>query len=71
MGIHDWARDSLRQALADAVQENFTEEQALRAMLSVVVERSAALRSADDLAQELIFLADNLDPDRDYTFMRP
>ncbi|WP_375740148.1 hypothetical protein [Pseudomonas boanensis] len=71
MGIHDWARGSLQQALAGAVQENFTEEQALRAMLSVVVERSAALRSADDLAQELIFLADNLDPDRDYTFMRP
>jgi hypothetical protein len=71
MGIHDWARSALAQNLADAKQNGLDEELALRALLSAVVERSARLRSAEDLAQELTYLADNLDPDQDYGFMRP
>jgi hypothetical protein len=71
MGIHDWARLVLEQSLSEAKQNGQAEELALRALLSAVVERSAGLRSAEDLAQELTFLADNLDPDRDYGFMRP
>ncbi len=71
MSIHNWARTALEQNLEAAKAGGFTEELALRALLSAVVERSAALRSAEDLAQELTFLADNLDPERDYSFMRP
>jgi hypothetical protein len=71
MGIHDWARVALAQGLEAATRDGFTEEMALRALLSAVVERSAKLRPAEDLAQELTFLADNLDPERDYGFMRP
>ncbi|MFC5697962.1 hypothetical protein ACFPU0_20680 [Pseudomonas sp. GCM10022186] len=71
MGIHNWARTALAQNLEAAKAVGFTEELALRALLSAVVERSAELRSAEDLAQELTFLADNLDPERDYGFMRP
>ncbi|AYF88402.1 MULTISPECIES: hypothetical protein [unclassified Pseudomonas] len=71
MGIHDWARTALEQSLEAAKREGFSDELALRALLSAVVERSAMLRPADDLAQELTFLADNLDPERDYSFMRP
>jgi hypothetical protein len=71
MGIHDWARLVLEQSLSEAQQNGQAEELALRAMLSAVVERSMKLRSAEDLARELIFLADNLDPERDYSFMRP
>lgn len=71
MGIHDWARSALERSLEDAKEGGFTEEMALRALLSAVVERSAGLRPTEDLAQELVFLADNLDPDRDYGFMRP
>ncbi|MHC5351771.1 hypothetical protein [Metapseudomonas furukawaii] len=71
MGIHQWARSMLARELAAAETEGFSEERALRALLSVVVERSATLRPVEDLAQELQFLADNLDPDRDYSFMRP
>jgi len=44
---------------------------ALRALLSEVVQQSKALRDAQELAHELQFLADNLDDDRDYAFMRP
>lgn len=71
MGIHDWARSVLAHNLIDAKQNGLAEELALRALLSAVVERSTRLRSAEDLAQELIYLADNLDPDQDYGFMRP
>ncbi|AOE83559.1 hypothetical protein [Pseudomonas sp. TCU-HL1] len=71
MGIHDWARTALEQNLDEAKRGGIGEELALRALLSAVVERSAGLRSADDLAQELLFLADNLDSGRDYSFMRP
>ncbi|MDH4561517.1 hypothetical protein [Pseudomonas sp. BN411] len=71
MGIHDWARAALGQSLEAAKRDGFSEELVLRALLSAVVEHSAKLRPADDLAQELTFLAENLDPERDYSFMRP
>ena len=44
---------------------------ALRALLAEVVEQSRGLRDPEELAHELQFLADNLDDDRDYAFMRP
>ena len=71
MGIHDWARSALQQSLNEAKQNGLAEELALRALLSAVVELSAGLRSTEDLAQELAFLADNLDSEQDYSFMRP
>ena len=43
----------------------------LRALLSAVVQQSKAVRSAEDLADELHFLAENLDDGQDYGFMRP
>jgi hypothetical protein len=43
----------------------------LRALLSAVVQQSKAVRNAEDLADELRFLAENLDDDQDYGFMRP
>ncbi|MNZ13443.1 hypothetical protein D3C78_303450 [compost metagenome] len=71
MGIHEWARSALQQSLSEAKQNGLAEDLVLRALLSAVVERSAGLRSAEDLAQELVFLANNLDPEQDYSFMRP
>ncbi|AWE99608.1 putative 4-hydroxy-3-methylbut-2-enyl diphosphate reductase [Pseudomonas aeruginosa] len=43
----------------------------LRALLSAIVELNRAERDAGDLASELQFLAENLDDQRDYAFMRP
>ncbi|OEC32561.1 hypothetical protein SAMN05216600_1367 [Pseudomonas cuatrocienegasensis] len=71
MGMHEWARAHIEQALSDASQTGLDPALALRALLSVVVERSRQQRSAADLAGELQFLADNLDDSRDYAFMRP
>ncbi|WP_339413887.1 hypothetical protein [Pseudomonas sp. EA_35y_Pfl2_R5] len=71
MGGHQWARQAIEQSLQGVEAQGFDQAMALRALLSAVVERSRAARSAADLAAELQFLADNLDDDRDYSFMRP
>lgn len=71
MGVHQWARQAIEQSLKGVEAHGFEHAMALRALLSAVVERSLAGRSAADLAAELQFLADNLDDERDYSFMRP
>lgn len=71
MGVHEWARHELASSLVRAEAQGFDSALSLRALLSAVVARSGELRSASDLAQELLFLADNLDAERDYAFMRP
>jgi len=71
MGVHQWARQAIEQSLQGVEVQGFDQTMALRALLSAVIERSRAARSAADLAAELQFLADNLDDERDYSFMRP
>ena len=71
MGVHHWARQAIEQSLQGVEAQGFDQAMALRALLSAVIERSRAARSAADLAAELQFLADNLDDERDYSFMRP
>jgi len=71
MGVHQWARQVIEQSLQGIDGVSFDQAVALRALLSAVVERSRRERSAADLAAELQFLADNLDDERDYSFMRP
>lgn len=65
MGVHEWAREGLRELLSKS------DEARLRALLSAIVELNRAERDAGDLASELQFLAENLDDQRDYAFMRP
>jgi len=71
MGAYEWARQQLEQSLQDATEQGIEPLLALRALLAEVVQRNKGLRSAADLAAELQFLADNLDDERDYAFMRP
>lgn len=71
MGVHQWARQAIEESLQGVEAQGFDQAMALRALLSAVIERSRAARSAADLAAELQFLADNLDDERDYSFMRP
>ena len=44
---------------------------AARLLLQEVVEIWKRNRSLDDISSELKFVADNLDPDTDFEFMRP
>jgi hypothetical protein len=71
MSIHGWAQQELQSGLAAATQAGYDPQMYLRALLSAVVEQSRQGRTAADLAQELRFLAENLDDSRDYGFMRP
>ena len=71
MGVHQWARQELEDSLQRAQARGFDPMLSLRALLSEAVELNRLEREVADLAQELQFLADNLDPERDYTFMRP
>ena len=71
MGVHQWARQVIEQSLQGIEAQGFDQAMVLRALLSAVVERSRVGRCAVDLAAEMQFLADNLDDDRDYSFMRP
>lgn len=71
MSTHQWARQELQASLQRAQEQGHAPLLSLRALLSAVVELNHQQRDTADLAQELQFLADNLDPDRDYAFMRP
>ena len=61
----------VERSLQQAQELGFDSVLALRALLSAVVQQSKAVRNAEDLADELRFLAENLDDDQDYGFMRP
>ena len=71
MGVHQWARQELESSLERARTQGFDPLMTLRVLLSEAVELNRLEREVADLAQELQFLADNLDPQRDYAFMRP
>ena len=71
MSVHLWARQELESSLERAQTRGFDPLMSLRALLSEAVELNRLEREVADLAQELQFLADNLDPQRDYAFMRP
>ncbi|WP_434595459.1 hypothetical protein J3Q09_04735 [Pseudomonas sp. R4-83] len=71
MSVYEWARQETRQSLEMAQEVGFDPGLSLRALLSAVVQQSKAVRNPEDLADELRFLAENLDDQQDYGFMRP
>ncbi|MDB6446753.1 MULTISPECIES: hypothetical protein [Pseudomonas] len=71
MSVYEWARQEIRRSQDAAMEIGFDPGLSLRALLSAVVQQSKAVRSVEDLADELGFLAENLDDSQDYGFMRP
>jgi hypothetical protein len=71
MSVYQWARQEVSDSLAAAEGAGFEPGLSLRALLSAVVQQSKAVRSVEDLADELQFLAENLDDAEDYPFIRP
>ena len=57
--------------LAEADAAGLSHDVVGRALINQVIELYRQTRSIDDIASELTFLADNLDPDEEYAFMRP
>lgn len=71
MSVYEWARQEIRRSQDEAMEIGFDPGLSLRALLSAIVQQSKTVRSIDDLADELSFLAENLDDGQDYGFMRP
>lgn len=69
--VHTIVARHVAAALAEAAQEGIGEDALARGLFSRVLAIYKQSRSAEDIRQELVAAAENLDDDQDYTFMRP
>lgn len=65
------ARSCVNTALQEAKVAQFSEDAIARALISEAIAIYKKSRSSEDIANEFVFLAENLSEDDDYTFMRP
>ena len=71
MSAYTVAKEVMAQAIERAAAEGYDEQQLARGLMSEVINVYKRARSHEDIASELAFLADNLNDDEDYAFMRP
>ncbi len=57
--------------MAQAEETGQGQDAVARAFMALVLETYLKTRSMDDVRQEILTSADNLDPDADHMFMRP
>jgi len=57
--------------VAEAQAAGFPPDDVARTLLSFVMQIWREHRSPAEIADELRYVLDNLDPDEEYTFMRP
>jgi hypothetical protein len=65
------ARKNLETLMAEATAAKIPKDVVCRAMLAQLIECWLEDRTWQDIANELRFTADSLDPDTDFEFMRP
>ena len=65
------AREHFNAALAEAAEHGFGADVTARYFLNLVVAKYLETRTIDDVRSELVFVAENCDPETDYMFMRP
>lgn len=65
------ARHHFAAAMANTALEGQDADAVARALIAAALDRFLATRSIADVRAELLAMADNLDPDADYVFMRP
>jgi hypothetical protein len=65
------ARKILETLMAEAKAAKIPKDVVCRAMLAQLIECWLEERTWQDIANELRFTADSLDPDTDFEFMRP
>lgn len=58
-------------AVAEAGETGYSAEDTARSMLSFVMAIYRENREIPEIAEELRYIIDNLDPDEQYAFMRP
>lgn len=71
MSAYKLARVVMAQGIEQAAAQGYDEQAFARAMMAELIAVYRRARSMDDIASELKFLADNLDEDEEYAFMRP
>jgi hypothetical protein len=65
------ARFHFAAAMAQAAAEGQDADAVGRTLLAEVVKSMLLRRSMADVRAEILAMADNIDPDTDYMFMRP
>ncbi|MBJ20133.1 MAG: hypothetical protein GY910_26265 [bacterium] len=70
-GEHARARRHLDALLQEALSDGISSDVIGRALLNEIIQSWLEERTWTDIADELRFIADNLDPEQDYEFMRP
>lgn len=65
------AQKHFGEAMREAVGAGYDPDSLARYMLGLVVSSYLARRTVDDVRSELLFVAENCDPDAEYPFMRP
>ncbi|MAB40959.1 MAG: hypothetical protein CMK77_01600 [Pseudomonadales bacterium] len=71
MSAYKIAQQVMAEAIEKAAAAGYDEQELARALMSEVIAVYKKGRSQADIASELDFLANNLDDDQDYAFMRP
>jgi hypothetical protein len=71
MSAGEIARRCFETALRDAADAGVASDAIARSMLSLAISAFLKERSVNDVRDELLAAADNIDPDTDYVFMRP
>ena len=71
MNASSIAKRHLELAIAEATKAGSDADATARYMLGWVVSEFLAHRPVADVRAELLFVAENCDPDTDFTFMRP
>lgn len=68
---YEISKKSMQIALDEGAQYKIPRDVVARALLDRVLEIYLAERSVEDIASELSFHIDNLDPEGDHVFTRP
>ncbi|AQZ94648.1 hypothetical protein ACFSB1_15465 [Halopseudomonas phragmitis] len=71
MSVYALAKTVVEQGVEQAREAGYGEQDLARALMNEVIAIYKRERSLADIAHELQFLAENLDEDQDYAFMRP
>lgn len=71
MSAEHIARRYFGAAISEATAAGSDSDTLARYMLGLVVAKYLENRPVDDVRAELMFVAENCDPDTDYVFMRP
>ncbi|MEQ8344286.1 MAG: hypothetical protein RIB84_03485 [Sneathiellaceae bacterium] len=69
--VHTIVARHVAAAIEEAGRDGIGEDAVARGLFSRVLAIYKQSRSAEDIRQELLAAAENLDDDQDFTFMRP